>query len=87
MIKFLKILPQVIELARIAEAAVPFSGQGKAKLAFALDAAQTIYETEEELRSNWKDKSKFLESIGKAINISVSLLNAAGVFKKTALAQ
>ena len=81
--KFLKILPQAIEVARIAEAAVPLSGQGKAKLAFALNAAEAAYEVEEELRANWSDRGKFLESIARAIQVAVVLMNAAGVFKKT----
>ncbi|MFB3829105.1 MAG: hypothetical protein ACE15B_20225 [Bryobacteraceae bacterium] len=84
MTKFLRILPHAIELARIAEAAMPLPGQGKAKLAFALDAAEAAYEAEEEMRSNWKDKGKFLESIAKAINVTVALLNAGGVFKHKA---
>ncbi len=82
MTRFLKILPQAIELARIAEAAMPLSGQGKAKLTFALDAAEAIYETEEDMRSSWKEKNKFLESIARAINVAVKLLNAGGVFKR-----
>lgn len=87
MIKFLNALPLAFELARIAEAAVPLGGKGKAKLDFALTAAETMYQTEEDLRASWKDKSKFLESIGRAINVAVSLLNAAGIFKKSAPAQ
>jgi len=82
--KFLAILPHAIELARIAEAAVPLSGQGKAKLAFALDAAQAVYETEEELRTSWSDKTRFTATLTTAINLAVSLLNASGVFKKAA---
>ena len=87
MTKFLKILPQAFEIARIAEAAVPLSGQGKAKLAFALNAAEAAYEAEEGLRSAWGDRSKFMEAIARAIQVAVALLNAAGVFKKTVPAQ
>lgn len=87
MTKFLKILPTAFEVARIAEAAVPLSGQGKAKLAFALEAAEAAYEVEEELRTSWGDRSKFMEAIARAIQVAVALLNAGGVFKKTALAQ
>jgi hypothetical protein len=82
--KFLKILPTAIQIAQIAEAAVPLPGQGGAKLAFALDAAQAAYETEEDLRTSWGDKTKFLDSISRAIQVSVGLMNAAGVFKKAA---
>lgn len=85
--KFLRILPQAIEVARIAEAAVPLSGQGKAKLAFALNVAEAAYEAEEELRAAWGDRSKFLEGIARAIQVAVVLMNSSGVFKKAAPAQ
>lgn len=85
--KFLKILPQAIEVARIAEAAVPLSGQGKAKLAFALNVAEAAYDVEEDLRSAWSDRSKFLEGIARAIQVAVALMNSSGVFKKTVPAQ
>jgi hypothetical protein len=85
--RFLKLFPLIIDLAKIAELAVPLSGQGKAKLAFALDAAEAVYNTEEELRNSWKDKAKFLEAVTRAIQVSVALLNTAGVFQKTAPAQ
>ncbi len=79
---FLSIIPQAIEIAKIAEAAVPLSGQGKNKLNFALNVADAAYDTEEDLRKSWKDKTKFLDALVRAINIAVALLNAAGVFKK-----
>lgn len=80
---FLSVLPLAIDIAKIAEAAVPEGGKGKAKLAFAVDTAAAIYETEEDLRTNWGDRSKFLEAIVKAVGLAVSLLNAAGLFRKT----
>lgn len=87
MLKFLSILPQALEIARIAEAAVPLSGQGKAKLAFALNVAEAAFETEEDLRKAWGDRNRFMEAIARAIPMAVALLNAAGVFKRTAPAQ
>ena len=82
MSKFLSMIPLAIELAKIAEAAVPLSGQGSAKLAFAVNAAASIYETQEDLRSSWKDKTGFLEAFSQAVSTAVRLMNAAGVFKK-----
>lgn len=82
MSKFLSMIPLAIELAKIAEAAVPLSGQGTAKLAFAVDAAASIYEAQEDLRSSWKDKSAFLDAFSRAVSTVVRLMNAAGVFKK-----
>lgn len=84
--KVLKAIPIAIEIARTAEAAVPLSGKGKAKFEFALAAAEAAFETEEELRASWKDKPQFLGAVAKAINLSVLLLNACGIFK-TAAAQ
>lgn len=82
MSKILQLVPLAIELAKIAEVAVPLPGQGNAKLAFAVDTAGSIYETQEELRGSWKDKAMFLESFTRAVGTAVRLLNAAGVFKK-----
>ncbi len=81
---FLSAVPIAIEVAKIAEAAVPLSGKGKEKFEFALKVAEATYETQEDLRSSWKDKSKFLEAIARAINLAVVLLNAAGVFSRAA---
>ncbi len=82
MSKILQLLPLAIELARIAEAAVPLPGQGNAKLAFAVDAAASVYETQAELRGSWQDKEAFLEAFSRAVATAVRLLNASGVFKK-----
>ncbi len=84
MSKFLKVMPVCIEMAKIVEAAVPDGGKGKAKLAFAVDTAAAIYDTEEELRSSWKDKNAFLAAVTRATGTAVALFNAAGVFKKAA---
>lgn len=83
---FLSLIPSAIEIAKIAEAAVPIEGKGKEKLAFAIQVAEASYETEEELRSAWSDKSKFLEAIAKAVSVAVTLLNAVGIFKKATAA-
>jgi hypothetical protein len=83
MLKFLQIIPFVLETAKIVEAAVPLGGQGKAKLAFVVDAADAIYQTEENLRQSWKDKNAFLGAIAQATGLVVGLLNAVGVFKKS----
>jgi photosystem II stability/assembly factor-like uncharacterized protein len=82
MSKILQLIPLAIELARIAEAAVPLPGQGNAKLAFAVELAGSIFETQEDLRSSWSDKSDFLDAFNRAIFTAVRLLNMAGVFKK-----
>jgi hypothetical protein len=82
MSKFLNVIPVAIQIARIAEAAAPLPGKGNAKLAFAVDAAAAVYDAEEDLRSSWGDKSKFLAAMTRAIGTSVALLNAAGVFQK-----
>lgn len=82
MTKILQVAPLAIELARIAESAVPLPGQGNAKLAFAVDMAGSIYETQDELRGSWKDKGAFLEAFTRAVGTAVRLLNASGVFRK-----
>ncbi len=82
MSKFLSLLPIIIQIAKITEAAVPLSGKGAAKLAFAVDAAAAIYDSEEDLRSSWKDKEAFLAAVTRAMGTTVTLLNSAGVFKK-----
>jgi hypothetical protein len=87
MSKFLKVIPLAIDIARIAEAAVPDGGKGKAKLAFAVETAAAIYDAEEDMRSSWKDRNAFLAAMTRVTGAAVSLLNAAGVFKKTAPAQ
>lgn len=87
MSKFLSLIPIAIQIARIAEAAVPLPGKGNAKLAFALEAAAAIYDTEEDLRSSWKDRNAFLTAIPRATATAVALLNATGVFQKAAAAQ
>jgi hypothetical protein len=87
MSKFLKVFSLAIDIARIAEAAVPDGSKGKAKLAFAVESAAAIYDAEEEIRSSWKDKNKFLSAVTSATSTAVALLNAAGVFRKTAAAQ
>ncbi|MCL4402050.1 MAG: hypothetical protein M1436_05225 [Acidobacteria bacterium] len=82
--KYLQIISLVIQIAKMVEAAVPLGGQGKAKLAFAVDAAAAIYETEEDIRQSWKDdKDAFLNAITRASGAVVGLLNAAGIFKKS----
>ena len=83
MSKFLQIVPIALEIAKMVEAAVPLAGQGKAKLAFAVDAADAIYQTEENLRQSWKDKNAFLAAIAQATSLAVALFNAAGIFKKS----
>jgi hypothetical protein len=87
MSKFLSLMPIAIQIARIAEAAVPLPGKGNAKLAFAVDAAAAAYDTEEDLRSSWKDRNAFLAAITRATGTAVALLNATGVFRKSAAAQ
>lgn len=87
MSKFLNLIPLAIQIAKIAEAAVPEGGKGKAKLAFAVDAAAAVYDAEEDLRGSWKDKDAFLGAIARATGSAVLLLNGAGVFKKPAAAQ
>jgi hypothetical protein len=86
MSNFLKALPIAIELAKIVEAAVPGTGQGKAKFSFAIGAAEAAYTAEEDLRASWKDKNAFVESVAKATVTAVQLLNAAGVFQHAAAA-
>ena len=83
MSKFLQLIPLAIQIAKIVEAAVPLPGKGQAKLAFAVDTASAIYDSEEDLRSSWKDKNAFLAAIARTTSTAVALLNAAGVFGKT----
>jgi hypothetical protein len=83
MSKFLQIIPFALQMAKIVEAAVPLGGQGKAKLAFAVDAAGAAYQAEESLRESWKDKDSFLAAIAQTTTLAVALLNATGVFKKS----
>jgi hypothetical protein len=82
-VKYLQLIPIALELAKMAEAAVP-TGGGKAKFKFAIDTAAEAFDVEESLRTGWGDKSQFIEAIGRAVNLVVNLLNATGVFKKAA---
>jgi len=85
--KYVNLIPLIIEIAKMVEVAVPAGGQGKAKLAFALDTASAIYDSQEDLRSSWKDKNAFLTAVTRTTASAVALLNAAGVFRKTAATQ
>jgi hypothetical protein len=82
MLKILQLVPLAIELVRLAEAAVPLPGKGNAKLAFAVEMAESVYETQSDLRSSWGDKSVFLDAFARAVSTAVRLLNVAGVFRK-----
>lgn len=82
--KYLQLIRFAIEVAKVAEAAVPAGGKGGAKLAFALDAAGQAFDVEEDLRSKWSDKDAFVKALPGAVAAAVGLLNAAGVFGKSA---
>jgi hypothetical protein len=71
-IAILALIPALLEAIRAVEAAIPMSGQGKAKTAMIL---QIIEATNEGARS-------MLPLVEKAIAIVVATLNAVGIFKK-----
>ena len=66
----LKLIPVLIEAIRSIEAAIPGSGQGKAKLDAVLNIIETVEKTATQLP---------LQAI---ISTLVTLFNATGVFKK-----
>lgn len=82
MLKFLSLIPQAIEVAKAVETALPISGQGAAKLEFAMSTASAAFDLEQELVASWGDKTKFLAAFEKAIEIVVEFFNKVGVFKK-----
>jgi len=82
MLKFLKLIPHALDIAKTIEEAIPISGQGKAKLDAGLAIGQVVYDTEQDIQKSWGNPAAFLAALTKAIGIAVTLLNAAGVFKK-----
>lgn len=80
--KFLQAFHTALGLAEIAEQAIPLSGKGKEKLDFVVGGAAAIFDTEEEIRSSWKDPQAFGAAVAKAATLIVTLKNAAGAFKK-----
>lgn len=80
--KWLRIIPLAFDVAKLVEAQVPLSGQGQAKLAFAVDVSREIFAAEEDVRKAWGNPEVFAEALVKAIGLVVSLLNATGVFRK-----
>jgi hypothetical protein len=82
MLKWLKLIPLAFDVAKLIEAQAPISGQGKAKLAFAIDLGREIFEHEEEMRKAWGNPDAFLAALTKAVTYAVTLLNATGIFRK-----
>jgi hypothetical protein len=86
MFKWLSLIPQAFSIAKVIEAEIPISGQGKAKLDAGLAIGQAAFETEQDLQKSWGNQTAFLAALVKAIGIAVALLNAAGVFTSKATA-
>jgi hypothetical protein len=80
-LKYLKLLPEAIAIAKAIEAEIPFPQSGKQKLDAGLAVAGQAFDIEESLRSAWGDKATFIGAITKAITPAVTLLNSLGVFK------
>jgi hypothetical protein len=80
--KWLKLIPLAFDVAKLIEAQAPMSGQGKAKLAFAIDVGREMYGFEEEIRKAWGNPDAFLAALAKAVTYAVTLLNATGIFRK-----
>ncbi len=83
LISILQLFPAILAAIRAAEEAIPASGQGKTKLDLVLGVVQGVYDASSELQSSFSWQS-LVVVITKVINNVVAVLNAAGIFKKSA---
>ena len=72
-----QLLPLVLEAVKAAEAAIPQSGQGAAKLQFVKDLLTNTTDIGTEVVE--KD---YVNALEKTITLAVKLFNSTGVFKK-----
>ena len=72
-----QLLPMVLEAVKIAEHAIPVSGQGAAKLQFVKDILTTTVDLGTDV-----SKEDYLSAIEKTVTLAVKMLNSTGVFKK-----
>lgn len=72
-----QLLPLVLESVKAAEAAIPQSGQGSAKLQFVKDLLTSTTDIGSEVAE--KD---YVNALEKTITLAVKLFNSTGVFKK-----
>jgi hypothetical protein len=82
MLKWLRLIPLAFDVAKTIEAQAPMSGQGKAKLAFAIEVGREIYDIEEDIRKAWGNPDAFLDALSRAVSYAVTLLNATGIFRR-----
>jgi hypothetical protein len=82
MLKWLRLIPLAFDVAKTIEAQAPMSGQGKAKLAFAIEVGREIYDIEEDIRKAWGNPDAFLAALSRAVSYAVTLLNATGIFRR-----
>lgn len=69
----IQIIPLILEIVKMVDAAVPESGKGKEKLEYVRDVLET---TEPEIKNIWSQ----VEFI---INRTVSLYKVTGIFRKS----
>ncbi len=83
LIAILQLFPVILAAIRAAEEAIPESGKGKTKLDLVLGVVQAAYDASSELQSSFSWQS-LVVVITKVVSNVVAVLNAAGIFKKSA---
>jgi len=73
----IQLLPLVLDTVKAAEAAIPQSGAGAAKLLFVKELLTSTVEISTDI-----DKAAYSSAIEKVISLAVALFNKTGVFAK-----
>lgn len=80
LIALLKLLPVLISVVREIEAAIPLSGQGKAKLDLILQTVSDVYGTVGDVRREL-DETQLRSLIAGLVSRIVAVFNALGIFR------